>query len=126
MTWDELLPLQPIVSSRPRTHLPVVPPDLICPVPPPQNHERRMLPVLRFGEYSYWPFNFRDGRLAMAIVAYDEAGRQVRRWNCEGGTQAWQITSDPVARTVTFHGAPLLATKQPGTIRLSWDELWIG
>lgn len=126
MTWDELLPLQPIVSKRPRTHLPAVPPDLICPVPGPESQERTMAPVLRFGEYTYWAFNFRDGRLAMAVVAYDGAGRHVRRWDCDGAREAWQITSDPVGRTVTFHGQPLLATRQPGTIRMSWDELWIG
>jgi hypothetical protein len=126
MTWDELLPLQPIVSRRPRTHLPAVPPDLVCPVPGEDGPDRASCPVLRFGEYTYWAFNFRDARLALAIVAYDGAGRQVRRWDRDGAREARQITSDPVGRTVTFHGQPLLATRQPGTIRLSWDELWIG
>lgn len=128
MTWDELVPLHPIVSRRPLTQMPVLPPDLVCGAAsgPDTPDEPQACPVLRFGELTYWALNFRDKRMATAILACDAAGRPVSRWNCDGARNIWQITSDPVARTVTFHGQRLQTTGLPGTATLTWDELWIG
>jgi hypothetical protein len=126
--WDELVPLQPIVSRRPQAFAPAVVSDLVYGTRsgPDAGENHPECPVLRFGAYTYWPLNFVDGRLATAIVACDANGIPVRRWECEGGRHVWQITSDPIAQAVTFHGQRLNSTRQPGTATLSWDELWIG
>jgi hypothetical protein len=128
MSWDELVPLQPIVSRRPKAQLPAVAPDLMYSVPggPDSPEEQAICPVLRFGDHTYWPLSFRDRRLTTGLVAYDACGREVRRWERDGARSIWQITCDPAAQTVTFHGQRLSSTRQPGTVTLSWDELWIG
>lgn len=128
MTWDALVPLQPIVSRRSREQLPPLPPELEYGART-DAHARELspaCPVLRFGEHTYWPCSFRDNRLATGIIACDATGRPVGRWDCDGARHIWQITSDPVMQTVTLHGARLNSTHQPGTITLPWDELWIG
>lgn len=128
MGWDELVPLQPIVSRRPRTQQPPLPPELVYAARADADctEESPVCPVLRFGQHTYWPFSFGDRRLATGIVACDAAGRPVSRWDCEGARDIWQITSDPVTQTVTFHGQRLNATREPGTFSLGWDELWLG
>ena len=126
--WDELVPLQPIVSRRPLALAPTTEGDLVYGARsgPDATGEHPECPVLRFGAYTYWPMDFRDDRLATAIVACDAAGRPVRRWVREGGRRIWQVTSDALSQSVTFHGQRLNATRQPGSVTLSWDELWIG
>jgi len=126
--WDELVPLQPIVSRRPQALLPTVVRGLAYGTRsgPDATENHPVCPVLRFGAHTYWPLDFLDGRLATAIVACDANGREVRRWECDGGRHVWQITSDPIAQAVTFHGQRLTSTRQPGTVTLTWDELWIG
>lgn len=128
MTWEELMPLQPIVSRRPKTQLPIVPDDLVyaARLDADWPRESPMCPVLRFGNHTYWPFSFGDGRLAMGIVAYNVAGREKRRWDRFGARHCWRITCDPVARAVSFHGERLKTTREPGIITLPWEELWIG
>lgn len=128
MTWDELVPLAPIVSRRTKAQTPPLPPELVygarcCPDLPEENPA---CPILRFGRHTYWPLSFSDNRMATGIIACDASGQPVSRWDCDGARHIWQITSDPVTQTVTFHGQRLNATRQPGTVTLSWDELWLG
>jgi len=125
--WDELVPLQPIVSRRPQALLPAVVWDLAygTRLGPDATENHAVTPVLRFGAHTYWPLNFLDGRLATAIVACDAKGLPVRRWECVGARHIWQITSDPISQAVTFHGQRLNSTRQPGTVTLTWDDLWI-
>lgn len=127
MGWDELVPLQPIVSRRARDQVPFLPRELVYGARPGPDapDDSPACPVLRFGAHTYWPFNFRSDRLATGIVACDAYGRITGRWDCDGARHIWQVTSDPVMQTVTFHGQRLNATRQPGTVTLPWDELWI-
>lgn len=128
MTWDELVPLQPIVSRRPKSQQPTLPPDLAygARLDADATEESPACPVLRFGQHTYWPFSFHDRRLCTAIIACDATGRPVGRWDRDGARNIWQVTSDPVSQSVTFHGQRLHATRQPGTVTLGWDELWLG
>jgi hypothetical protein len=128
MTWDALVPLQPIVSRRPKAQMPTVPPELVYSVPagPDAPQEQAFCPVLRFGDHTYWPLSYRDRRLSTGLIACDATGRVVRRWECDGARSIWQISCDPISRTVTFLGQRLNSTGQPGLVRLSWDDLWVG
>lgn len=127
MSWDALMPDAPLVSSRPQTRAPAIPTGLrYASLHGPQALDPNPnCPVLRFGDYTYWPFSYVDNRHGMGIVAYDCSGKLVRRWDRAGARYAWQITVDREAQTVTFHGQAARGGR-PGTITMSWDELWLG
>jgi len=126
MFWDELVPDPPRVSSRPKARGPAIPPGLMysSTYGPDSLHGNPNCPVLRFGDYTYWPYTSlrSDG---LGIVAYDCAGNAVRQWLREGARYVWEITVDQDAQTVDFHGQRLERTGKPGKVTLSWDELWI-
>ena len=126
MFWDELVPAPPRVSSRPKARGPAIPPGLMYSATygPDSLHGNPNCPVLRFGDYTYWAYTSlrNDG---LGIVAYDCAGKVVRQWAREGARYVWEITVDGDAQTVCFHGQRQAATAKPGTVTMSWDELWI-
>ena len=75
-------------------------------------------PVLKWGEYTYWIYSYTDNRVAMAIVAYDSAGKVVQQWeNSRGARYLWAIDVNNTAKTVTFKGQ---ASKR---IEIRWNEL---
>ncbi|HVE55171.1 MAG TPA: hypothetical protein VNB23_17455, partial [Ramlibacter sp.] len=115
----------PVIASVPRNQLPALPADLECGTTagPDALGAAPRTPVLRFAGCTYHAFNFRDGRDAMAIVAYNANGAQRQRWVREGTRNLWDITVDEVARSVTFHGQRRHATREPGAITMAWDEL---
>jgi hypothetical protein len=128
MAWDELIPDPPAVSSRREAQVPPIPAGLRyrSTYGPDSIDDNPNCPVLRFGDYTYWPFSGANNESAMGIVAYDCAGNAVRQWDRAGARCLWQITLDREAQTVTFHGQRVDSTGQPGKITMSWDELWIG
>lgn len=118
----------PEIASIAKEQAPAIPDGLVYGAAPGPDSldEAPSCPVLRLGAYTYWPFSFLDNRLAMGIVVYDAAGNQVKRWDRNGARYIWQITLDANARTVTFYGQTVDPTHRPGTITMSWNELWIG
>ncbi|KAI2462724.1 kinase-like domain-containing protein [Annulohypoxylon bovei var. microspora] len=79
----------PTVDTADATNLPA--PDglkvaLDLSGPPRQFH-----PVLRWGEYTYWPLSYIDNRVSMAIVVIDSAGHIVKTLEAEGARYLKQI-----------------------------------
>lgn len=128
MGWNDLVPDPPRLMGRLAQRMPLVPDGLIYATTygPDSQELNPHCPVLRFGEHTYWPFSHLGERNAMGIVAYDRAGNPVRRWDREGARSVWKIIVDEIERTVTFYGQRLPRAGRPGSITLSWDELWIG
>jgi hypothetical protein len=112
MKWDELrvakldAPVVENVASRSR---PAIPSGLkvTC----------STCPVIKWGGYTYWAYSHRDNRVAMTIVAYDAAGKVVRKWYKTGARYVGRIGVDTAAKTVTFWG------QADKTIVMKWDEL---
>jgi hypothetical protein len=73
-------------------------------------------PVVQWGEYTYWPFSYGDGRASTAIVAYDHLGNMVRLWNVSGVAAVQSVAVDPQAETVVLNGAG-------GPATIGWDTL---
>lgn len=76
-------------------------------------------PVLVYNGYTYWAWSDINNAVAMAIVAYDSAGKPVKQWNRSGARYIWNITVDETAQTVSFVG------QSNAAVRLSWSDLFI-
>lgn len=74
-------------------------------------------PVIKSNGYTYWAYSYRDNRVGIAIVAYDIAGNQIKRWDKSGARYITSITSNPVTNQVIFTG------QSNQKITVSWDEL---
>ncbi len=73
-------------------------------------------PILHYGSYTYWTYDFYDNREAIDIVAYDANGNVAGTWYQPGIRYVTGITVDTGMETVSFTG-------QSSTIVLSWDLL---
>jgi len=78
---------------------------------------RPKYPILRVDNVSYWPFSYIDNRVGMAIVAFDGAGRQVKRWDKTGARYIWKIEQDVGTNDIVFVG------QSEQKVKLSWAEL---
>jgi hypothetical protein len=100
MSWNDLFSVPPVVSAVPLSSAPEAP-DGLWPV---TDTAGASYPVLRYCGYTYWAFSYDDNREGLAIVAYDIAGRAVKRWDKSGARYIAAIGVDKVGRTVTFTG----------------------
>ncbi len=76
-------------------------------------------PVLQYNGYTYWAWSDNNNDVAMAIVAYDENGVAVKRWNRTGSRYIWNLTVDPAGQTVSFIG------QSNAAITFGWNDLFI-
>ncbi len=74
-------------------------------------------PVIRWLGRTYWAYSHADNRLAMTLVAYDQAGNVVKQLEKQGARYVWQITVNNSARTVTIAG------QASNSISMTWEEL---
>lgn len=71
----------------------------------------------KWGDYTYWTFDFYDNRVALAIVAYDSSGSIVRQWEEPNGRYINNLEISYEAQTVTF------GMLQGSNIKLNWSDL---
>lgn len=112
---------KPVITSFPCQFPPQVPPDLKVTslVGPDTPQLAPNCPVVAWNEYVYWPYSYIDNRVGMGIVAYEENGTMVKRWDKSGARYVYKITSDEKAETLTFWG------QADETITISWSELYL-
>lgn len=80
---------------------------------------RQFHPVLRWGEYIYWPLSYIDNRVSMAIVITDSADRVVKILEAEGARYLKEIQVREETLEVQFIGqANQVAT-------LQWQHLFV-
>ncbi|RYU91278.1 hypothetical protein EWM62_04880 [Mucilaginibacter terrigena] len=65
---------------------------------------REQVPVLVWGGYLYWTFEYLDNRMGFAVVASDHAGSIVKQWEKQGPRYIWDITLELGGKSVTFWG----------------------
>jgi hypothetical protein len=96
-----------------------VPDDLkmVCLADPNTLQFSSTCPVIKTDGYIYWPFSYIDNRYGMAIVAYDQAGRAVRRWDKMGARYIVKIDTDPVTNRLVLVG------QSSRCIVVDWNEL---
>ncbi len=70
-----------------------------------------------FGIIQYWPFSYIDNRVGMAIVAFDDKGNSVKRWDKEGARYVWKIEEDLNTNEVIFVG------QMEKKFVMKWSEL---
>lgn len=118
LSFKELMVPPEVVGVNPSSH-PAIPSGLktACLKGPDTLDSCTAYPVVKWNGYTYWPYSFIDNRDAMAIVAYDSAGKMVKRLDKNGARYIYKITVDDAAQKVTFWGQ---ANK---TIVLSFKEL---
>ncbi|KAI0893301.1 kinase-like domain-containing protein [Annulohypoxylon nitens] len=76
-------------------------------------------PVLRWGEYTYWPLSYIDNRYAMAVVVTDSVGRIVKTLVADGARYLKEIQVHEETQEVHFVGqANRVAT-------LQWQHLFV-
>lgn len=95
MSWDELMAAQsPVVVDIPTASAPALPSGLklACMSSSSSIAAAATCPVLHWGSYRYWALSYTDNRAAMAIVAFDSAGRAAMRWERSGARYVWDIT----------------------------------
>ncbi|TFK35161.1 hypothetical protein BDQ12DRAFT_737731 [Crucibulum laeve] len=51
-------------------------------------------PVLKYGGYTYWALSFDDNRYAFAVLAFDDKGTMVKRFDKYGGRYIHRIEVD--------------------------------
>jgi hypothetical protein len=83
----------------------------------PEDNVYSKCPILEWNGFTYWPFSYKDNRMGLNIVQYDESGNVIEQWAKNDARYAVDITVDENAKTVTFWGA------DGNTIEMSWDEL---
>jgi hypothetical protein len=110
---------QPVVERIDRQKAPTPDPDvrLSCNVSPTTFESSPTCPVIVWGDYTYWVYSFNDNRTSMAVVAYDQSGNAVKRWDFSGARYLVDITVDAGAKTVVLTG------QASQTITISWDDL---
>lgn len=111
----------PVVGSMAVTASPPVPAGLkvTCLTAPSTLTLSSICPVLLRNGYVYWGYSYIDNRVGMAIIAFDQNGHIVKRWDKNGARYLWQITVNQTARNVAFSGQSSQA------ITMSWDELYV-
>ncbi|RKG80456.1 hypothetical protein [Corallococcus terminator] len=111
----------PVVGTEPRGSAPPPPSGLkvTCISDPNTTQSSTTCPVLLFNGFTYWAYSYSDNRLGMAVIAFDDAGNQAKRWDLTGARYVWQISTDAATRRVTFTG------QASRTISTSWDELYV-
>jgi len=114
-------PASPAVVTVERSTHPVLPEELkaTCLLAPEGSASAPVCPTLVWNGRTYWALSFGDNRSSMAIVAFDDDGNVVERWDREGARYIWQIQIDDAAQTVHFVG------QVERTITMSWEELGI-
>lgn len=118
-TWDALSPSPYIRTTTPTNPLPALPSDVkvACAdgagAPTPNN-----CVTMRWGNYTYWAFDYADNRNAMVVVAYDASGAMVKTWNLAGVRGIRSIAANPTTRVVEFTGTGTKAS-------LPWAELFV-
>lgn len=111
----------PVVGAEPATSVPPVPSDLkrVCFTGPDTFDASPTCPVLLRNGYTYWAFSYMDNRGGMAVIAYDNQGKIIKRWDRNGARYLWQMTVDSINKTVTFHG------QASETFTMTWNELYV-
>jgi hypothetical protein len=61
-------------------------------------------PILLIGNVRYWAFSYDDNRDGMAIIAYDDQGKLLKRWDRNGARYIWKIEENLGAKVVSFIG----------------------
>ena len=111
----------PVVSSGMAANPPgMIPDDLkvSCSYSPGRS-ANPICPVLLYRGLTYWAYSYRDNRYSLALVAYDDAGNVVERWEIENTRYIWQITVDTDNATVLFYGDNFLTE----SVSVSWLDL---
>ncbi|MFI5405309.1 MAG: CFI-box-CTERM domain-containing protein [Nitrososphaerales archaeon] len=126
-SYAESLPVVKLVESN--SHPSSIPagtvnedwqlPDVVasCMAGPPES-VYSMCPIIEWDGFTYWPYGYRDNRVGMMIVKYDDSGNVVDHWEKEGVRYVDKSTVSETDKTVIFGG-------EYGTIVMSWDELGI-
>ncbi|KAI1489167.1 kinase-like domain-containing protein [Biscogniauxia mediterranea] len=76
-------------------------------------------PVLRWGEYTYWPLSYIDNRVSFAIVVTNSKGEIVKRIPANGARYLREIEVNIKSQEVSFIGQ----VGQVATLR--WNDLFI-
>jgi hypothetical protein len=118
-TWKELFPA-PVVKQVPSSSHPAVPSGMkvTCLQGPDVLQSSTTCPVFSWGIYSYWAYSYIDNRNGMGIVAYDDKGNMVYKWDKNGARYVYKITVDNTKQTVTFWG------QSNNKIVVAWKELF--
>jgi hypothetical protein len=127
---DVLLPSsQPIYINAgievPENLCPAIPNDLkLTALQDPNNLSLKVsYPILKvenisgFKTIQYWPFSYIDNRVGMAIVAFDDRGNVIKRWDREGARYVWKIEEDLGTNDIVFIG------QAEQKIVMQWFEL---
>lgn len=98
---------------------PAVPPDLkLTALQDPNSLDSRATyPILALNGITYWPLSYTDNRVGMAIVAFDQAGQQKKRWDKSGARYVWKVEENLANRSINFRG------QANQSISVSLDEL---
>lgn len=118
-TWDQLSPPPYINLGTPTNPLPALPGDakVACadgtgkPTP-------NLCPTMRWGNYTYWVFDYADNRNAMVVVAYDTLGNMVKTWNLPNVRGIRKIAANLTTKVIEFSG-----TGTPAS--LPWADLFV-
>nr|WP_067063292.1 hypothetical protein [Mucilaginibacter sp. L294] len=98
--------MQPFVELLPASKFPTPPagtrPGWVS--GPDTFNQREQIPVLIWGGYLYWTFEYLDNRFAFAIVACDHGGNIVKQWEKQGPRYIWDVTLQRAEKTLTFWG----------------------
>ncbi|MGI0076896.1 MAG: hypothetical protein ACREAU_05770 [Nitrosopumilaceae archaeon] len=94
-------------------------PDVVafCKAGPPDS-VYSICPIIEWDGFTYWAYGYRDNRVGLMIVKYDDSGNVVDHWEQEGTRYVYKITVPEIDKTVIFWG-------EYGTIVMSWDDLGI-
>lgn len=98
--------MQPVVELIPASNAPA-PPSGTRPgwASGPDTFDlRHQIPVLIWGGYQYWTFEYLDNRFAFTIVACDHSGNIVKQWEKQGPRYIWDITLQRAEKSITFLG----------------------
>ncbi len=122
MHWSQLYLMRPPITEMiPVEAHPSIPEgSKLAPfMGPKAKHPSPDCPVVQMDTFTYWPYNYKDDRDAMNIVAYDVEGKIIRQWEKGGAKFVYKITVDEVSETITFSG------QSDHTIVMKWTELFI-
>ncbi len=117
IAWNQV----PIIVPTDVAKAPAVPAglQLYCSTGPnsPAVPVSKTCPVVMYRGLAYWPFSYRDNRIALAVVGYTSAGKFASQIEVPGTRYAWNATIDRAKTTVVYSG-------QSGIeVSLPWSEL---
>lgn len=84
----------------------------------PEKHDvSKTFQVISWKGLSYYPFSYRDNRMAINLVGYDEKNKIVSQQELKGARYIWKIVVDENDQKIIFYG------QGNNTVELPWNKL---